>query len=231
MQQLRLGPNCRLAGRVSHGSRPREFQLKVNDMVASSHRCGCLLLLGLAAAAPPTPPAQLSGQFTAEYQIASPNPEPYPIHYYYKGKTWVDNVAGKQRQAGTDYESPPYPFDSDFVQLCSASPPMQYFVENKTACTPATPKSCPVQAPSAIPAGATFVGVEKVNGLNTQHWNYYDPAYQSAVEAWTSVPATGELPALIRFVGDRVQTDYKNLTVGAPPSDVFDVPSACNKMY
>ena len=84
-------------------------------------------------------------------------------------------------------------------------------------------KYAPSFFPSSIPAGdptLSYGGERVTNDVQCDVWSWYEPLYQSVITV--DVSAKSDLPALVRLVAARVQTDYLDIVPGVPADEHFD---------
>ena len=104
----------------------------------------------------------------------------------------------------------------------------------------------PLFLPSFLPETARLVNTstERINSVDTWHYSWLEPSVGSVVDGWvTAVPSTvasaksgvsrvtgaPTRPALVRIVGGRVQTDYRDISFEHLPASAFDPPPQCVK--
>eukprot|EP00729_Bicosta_minor_P018081 gene18081-17898_t len=156
---------------------------------------------------------------------------------YQAGLQYTDAPAGKVRKVFTDYTDPKQNTTSDYLRHC---PNASWYVEPGTdgkpsgACTEnlPLPGQCeglpPIMEPAAIPSDASFQGTLKINGVTASQWDYLDDGLQQVVSAYVyDSPDNSGKSVLVRFVAARVQTDYTDIVLGAPPASAFTPQKQC----
>eukprot|EP00935_MAST-01C_sp_MAST-1C-sp1_P002256 g2256.t1 len=168
---------------------------------------------------PPKPPASLAKAFTAHFRLHSASPMAQGS--YFEGTYTVDVDAGLRRETGLNWEGVGCT-DEDSLTLCPSSngTNLQVYVSNETTgCDSIALPNCPVMPPYSITSDATWVQLETVNGVSCDKWSFYDPAAGSMVEAWTMKMSSASVaPPLVRYVGNRVQHDFTNISLTVPSS-------------
>ena len=191
-----------------------------------------LALVATASAAPPVP-SQLANQFSANFRLHSA--AAVVTSSYWIGAYQTDVQAGLKRQVGVTTETTA-PTSEDSLVLCNGAPgsgnetAIQFYLSNTTqGCIHVTKPTCPLADPYSIASDATWMRNETVNGVSCDYWQFYSPAYQSEVWAWTmQMPAGSKSPPpLVRFVADRVQHDFTDIVLGPPKADASKIPAPC----